>query len=198
MRRWVAVLLGTVLLLTGTAPLAHAGKGWTPFYKRDGVVHRWEKCTLTYKVAFNGVPKNAARPLHTAVRDIERVTGVDFVYWGAVKRRISAKYTSTHSTRTRVNADILITMRGPSRSRTLAEASNFVTGTGFANGWITVRQKVRNRSFARQRSVYQHELGHILGLGHVRSRRDVMHPEAHGFLNTQGWRAGLRTLYRRC
>lgn len=49
-----------------------------------------------------------------------------------------------------------------------------------------------------QRSMWQHELGHILGLGHTSKKGEVMGMVNRGALSTRGWRRSLRHLYPEC
>jgi hypothetical protein len=106
---------------------------------------------------------------------VGRVTGFRFKYLGRTKRPVARSRHDFHPAGT----DVLVDWQSPRQDsglsgRVAGIGGHWVQGKRRFNGYVVLDQTA---SYPRVvwRQVMQHELGHVLGLGHARSRRQLMY-----------------------
>lgn len=163
----------------------------------DAVPVGWDPCReITYEVNTDGAPGSddaALAVVRSAVDEIASVTGLRWRYVGATDRRPQWKERFVPVGR---REPVLIAWAD---SREVAELKGDVAGVGGAvavaadgdrlryvtggvtldtDVWGDLRRTVRGE--AQQRALVLHELGHVVGLGHVDSEAELMYPDATG------------------
>ena len=171
-RSAVAVLLTALVLGVGAVP------GAAP--EAAAAKGRPAYCDVTYSV--EGA---AHRAMRRAMRDITRASGVTF-------RRVPVK-----------RADLNVVMLAKNRDNVMAQATLLPPRTLRSTDWqpVLLVYPVMNRyNFRVKRSVYQHELGHNLGMRHHRNPREVMYGQVAqpAQLGTPAWKSFLARKYARC
>ena len=137
---------------------------------------RWDPCEpITYRVnPADGYPA-AVSDLRRTFASVGRVTGFRFKYLGRSNRRVERSRHDNHPAGT----DVLIDWQSPRQERSL---SGRVTGIG--GHWVQGKRRFDGYMLLDQteryprvvwRQVMSHELGHVLGLGHANSRRQLMY-----------------------
>lgn len=160
----------------------------------------WDKCRrIGYRVYLRGAPKRAVRQAKTAVRRLNQVSGLRFVYRG--RSRVQASRFDHYASDT----GLVIGWSSPRRAPVqltgagLGGASYLSTGEITA-GFVLLNNKVdlapgfgrgpREGVQGTIGQVLMHELGHAVGLTHVRDRRQLMYYAATRKKAT--WGAGDR------
>lgn len=194
-RSWGMIALALAALLTVVAiGLANLGPGHGPHaflqVDSDGVPYRWDPCRpIEYVVNPERAPDGAVDDVHEAVARVSAATGIEFVDDGTVatdaQQQIgSAFMDSTTDTGYR---PLLFTWESDFYMRTLDDRDNLL---GFGIPWrgqgdqahiyvsgavVLNRQAGMSTGFGGRYSegaVLLHELGHVIGLAHVRQGED--------------------------
>ena len=177
------------------------------------VVARWNPCRAHgYKVNLASVPA-AARPTvlaetHAAMRVLAVKTGMTFTYKGATAE------VPRQGSYVKQSADIIIAYTTPAKTNFSLAGSTAGLG-GFAggwrssyNGWTTTYSAGINKGYlvvdtpdllahfkpgfgtgVRRGNLLLHELGHVVGLGHVSNARLLMNPTLSSY-TPNGYAAG--------
>ena len=203
------VLLITVPVLLGSPRSSESGKGlhavagvsaapWSAeFVDSAGVPARWDPCTpIHYVVNYAFAPPGAEADITEAISRVSAATGMTFLPDGR---------TSENAERDRAAyqpaaypdewAPVLIAWSPPAGTDLLddpkAEAVTVpVAVTGGASGGSLVSAEIvlnTDRQLAvgfgpgpSEGEVLMHELGHVVGLGHVSSTSEAMYPSVRG------------------
>lgn len=165
--------------------------------------------TIRYQLNLTQAPPGAEGVLGVAIQNVERATGLKFEYVGISGRRPLAKAPRLHTlTRT---PPIVISWATPAEAPALAgnvagyAGSSYMSdGYGkahFATGQVVLDSDVFTQLLqtsdgsAQARAIAMHELGHLVGLDHVKETTELMHSENTGQLDFgPGDRAGLARL----
>jgi len=160
----------------------------------DGSPVRWNACeAIRYVVNPSASPPGSVDDVHEAVRRVSAATGIAFTYEGLTdeepSRRRPAYQPARYGDRW---APVLIAWVDPSSSdisfeqdghRAAAVASPIVAPGDdqiFVSGWIAMSLEDPNPPGfgvpGAQGPVVLHEMGHVLGLGHVDSQGEIMEP----------------------
>jgi hypothetical protein len=199
----IAVVFAAVpTLAAGPADAASAPYSLSYMTLGNGkkVVARWNPCRAhSYKVNLASVPA-AARPAvlaetHAAMRVLAAKSGMTFTYKGATTEVPRVGSTARQS------ADIVIAYTTPAKTNYRLAGPTAGLG-GYAGGWKSVSNGRTttysagiNKGFlvidtpdmlahfkpgfgtgARRGNLLLHELGHVVGLGHVSNARLLMNP----------------------
>lgn len=181
-----------------------------------GTPVRWDPCTVvTWRInyAAGAAYKKELKRVKAAFADVSRATGITFRYLG------TSKYAPFTNAAQKEKASILVGFAKPGRSglpRRSSVAGLGGSGQGFpkdANGFESFYTKlpytngqavwdatvVRRISSGQKRSLYLHELGHVMGLDHTTKRTQIMYPSLLPSTPSRygaGDRAGLKKLGR--
>jgi hypothetical protein len=146
---------------------------WTWLSHRDA---RWDPCrTIAYRINPRGSYRGATADIRRAFRQVGRVTGLRFDYLGRTGREVRRNQLGYHPAGT----DVVVDWQSP---REEAALSGRVAGIG--GHWVMGRQRfsgfmLLDRTDRLRRSTWRqvvtHEVGHVLGLGHAHSRRQLMY-----------------------
>jgi hypothetical protein len=216
---WVAagMVTGWAEAASGTGrvrvPRGHRTAGTTRDFsylygsRRAGPAVRWNGCVpIGYQISRAHAPAGAARLVARALAKVTAATGLRFAYAGRTRYR---PYRPQGADNVRPSG-ITIAWASPGRVPTLAgDVLGYGTGTHAVQGRWTAGAVVLDDTFGFERgfrttghraavgAVLLHELGHVIGLGHVRARSQVMypllgHPAPGGY--QAGDLAGLHTL----
>lgn len=173
MKRIIAGLIILLSLLVG-------GVAWANISETEPAL-RIQSCTMTYDMV-----KATPKALQQAINDIYKVSGI------AITRV------------PRGQGQIHITRRYKIDSYAVAEAHPFTVWNSdgsdpyISGGTIDVYSPMVFLPFSYRRMVYEHELGHILGLPHSPNPKEVMYYKARGWRKTPEFVAALRALYPEC
>jgi hypothetical protein len=169
------------------------------------VVARWNPCRLhSYKVNLASVPAAARKAVlaetHAAMRTLSVKTGIPFTYRGATAEvpRLGSYV--------RQSADIIIAYTTPAKTNYRLAGATAGQG-GYAGGWRSTSNGIKttysagiNKGYLvvdtpdllahfkpgfgaglRRGNLLLHELGHVVGLGHVNNARLLMNPSLSGY-----------------
>ncbi|HWU31838.1 MAG TPA: matrixin family metalloprotease [Marmoricola sp.] len=145
---------------------------------------------LKYVVNPAGAPVNYLSFIEPAIQKVQKASGLKFVYVG-----LSGDTWQTRRS-AEVGEPILISFPN-SLDRSVAQADtvglggstevsvagivqpHYLTGSvSLLSSWFNEESSIG--ATAAEESVVMHELGHVLGLGHVQHRDEVMYPTTHG------------------
>jgi hypothetical protein len=188
----------------------------------DGTPVRWNACdAIRYVVNPSTAPEGSIADVHEAVRRVSAATGIAFEYEGLTdeipERRRPAYQPDRYGDRW---APVLIAWVDPDQTNipfdrsghTAAAVASPTVPSGrdqvFVSGWIAMNLRDENPpgfGFAgAQGPVLLHELGHVMGLGHVDRMGEIMEPSGGNVadfgpgdlegLNQVGRRAGCLTV----
>jgi hypothetical protein len=197
-------------------PAAHTDE--YQFLARDfnGDPIRWNPCEpIHYVVNLGLAPEGSLQDVQEAVRRMSRATGVEFVDDGLTdeipERRRPVYQPDRYGDRW---APVLIAWVDPDDTD-IAFARDGHTAAGVAapsvptdgtdilvSGWVAINLDDPNPSgfgsIGAQGPVVQHELGHVMGLDHVKSSGELMEPSGGGVTDFgSGDLEGLARLGRR-
>jgi hypothetical protein len=182
---------------------------------RQGMRARWNPCEPIHYVVNPGLaPAGSIEDVHEAVRRVSSATGIPFEYDGLsdeVPGRGRGSYVpSLYGHRWAPvliawvdpqRTDITFERNGHTAAAVAAPLSPLVDSDVLVSGWVAINQHDPNPpGFAHpgdQGPVLLHELGHIMGLGHVEAVGEIM--ESSGGAVTDfgpGDLEGLRLLGR--
>jgi hypothetical protein len=181
----------------------------------------WDPCRPIRYVVRGTPPAGAERIVAEAVADIGAAAGLRFVHAGPTDEAPSADRRPYQPERYGERwAPVLIAWSDPAESPTLAGRTMglgaswrfpeptpgkwgrqvYVSGSVLLDRpqFVRLLRSGRADAVAVSRSVVVHELGHVLGLAHVGSRNQLMHPETHPDVTSlrAGDRRGLAALGR--
>jgi hypothetical protein len=160
--------------------------------KLHGQPVHWIKCqTIDYRFSRSKAPAHALKQVKHAIKLLHRGSGLRFSYLGRTK--LIPGNTTNYPGRTR----LLIGWSTPAKSRALAQSGGAEAGVGgfsynlsngeIIQGSVVLNRKVRLTSgfgtgptVGSQGTVGElllHELGHAVGLAHVKSQSQIMFPE---------------------
>lgn len=195
-------------------PSAPAGEHRIARSNDDGTPVRWNPCRpVRYVLNLTHAPAFAASELTAAVAELERASGLDLVYAGPTSERPQPDRPRRDPSRYGDGwAPILISF---------APATELPFGSPTASGWGQAVATAGPRTGALQyvtgqvvlrpggwtagvssvnplRLMLQHELGHVVGLGHVPSKVEIMGTGGNGTARRWGTgdRAGLAAVGR--
>jgi hypothetical protein len=216
----VCVLLAASLGALALAPLVQGGKpeegtGFLFLDRTDqGVPTRWNPCEpIHYVVNASLAPQGSLGDIHEAVSRISAATGIAFEYEGTTDEEASAYREEYQPERYGERwAPILIAWAYPGDTDIPFEHGDEVAAAVavpvipptrfedvYVSGWIALNTDDPNPPGfdlpGQQGPVILHELGHLMGLGHVERVGEIMHPAGGGVVDLgPGDREGLRQL----
>jgi hypothetical protein len=220
---WVVAVCVLLALSLGAVALAPLFQGTKPtegpgflFLDRtdQGAPTRWNPCEpIHYVVNASLAPPGSIADVHEAVRRISSATGISFVYEGITDEEASIHREFFQPDRYGPRwAPVLIAWADPDDSdipfvrgdRVAAGvAVPVIPSTRFedvyVSGWIAINADDTNPPGfdlpGEQGPVILHELGHLMGLGHVKTAGELMNPSGGGVTDlAAGDREGLREL----
>jgi hypothetical protein len=222
--RWVTVVCVLLALSMGAlaiAPLfegteeAAPGPGFQFLDRTDqGTPTRWNPCEpIHYVVNATLAPPGSIDDVYEAVRRMSEATGIAFVYEGPTDEEPSI-YRDVYQLDRYGDrwAPVLIAWADPDDTDIPFERGDRVAaGVAvpvipptrlediYVSGWVAINADDPNPPGfgfpGQQGPVILHELGHLMGLGHVRTPGELMHPEGGGVVDFgSGDREGLHRL----
>jgi hypothetical protein len=219
-RPWLAVLAaGVVLTLAAAAVVPFVAPGPTAtdyaFLSRrgNGDPVRWNPCEpVHYVVNASLAPPGSIEDVHEAVRRISEATGIAFVYEGVSDERPSAARGAYLPSRYGERwAPVLIGWVDPDGSDIPFHAPDGIASAVasplypdgawdlYVSGWVAMNAEDPNPPGFdapwQQGPVLLHELGHVMGLGHVDASGEIMQRAGGGATDLgPGDLEGLRRL----
>jgi hypothetical protein len=216
----VCVLLALSLGAVAIAPLLQGrepveGPGFLFLDRTDqGLPTRWNPCEpIHYVVNASLAPQGSIGDVHEAVSRISAATGIAFVYEGPTDEEASIHREDYQPDRYGKRwAPVLIAWADPDNSDIPFQRDNHVAAgvavpdipshrfeDVYVSGWIALNADDPNPPGfdlpGQQGPVLLHELGHLMGLGHVHTVGELMHPSGGGVVDLgPGDREGLREL----
>jgi hypothetical protein len=221
--RWVVAVSGALavgLALAAVAPLfdtddAPRGPGFQFLDRTDrGTPTRWNPCEpIHYVVNATLAPTDSIMDVHEAVRRVSAATGIPFAYEGPTDEEPSVDRSIYQPERYGDRwAPVLIAWADPDDTDIPFEREGRVaSGVAvpvipprrlddvYVTGWIALNADDPNPPGfdlpGQQGPVLLHELGHLVGLGHVNDLTELMHPSGGNVVDFgPGDLEGLRRL----
>jgi hypothetical protein len=220
---WVVAVCALLALSLGAVAIAPLFQGGEPaegpgflFLDRtdQGAPTRWNPCEpIHYVVNASLAPQGSIGDVHEAVRRISSATGIAFVYEGLTDEEATTYREIFQPDRYGKRwAPVLIAWADPGDSDIPFEHDHHVAAgvavpvipptrfeDVYVSGWIALNADDPNLPGfdlpGQQGPVILHELGHLMGLGHVHTVGELMHPSGGGVVDLgPGDREGLREL----
>ena len=220
---WVTVVCALLAISMGVVAIAPVfegaeeprGPGYLFLDRTDqGTPTRWDPCEpIHYVVNAELAPPGSVEDVHEAVRRVSGATRIAFVYEGPTDEEVSISRDVYQFDRYGDRwAPVLIAWVDPDDSDMPFERDDRVApGVAgpriaptrledvYVSGWVAINADDPNPpGFSvpgQQGPVILHELGHLMGLGHVRPPGELMHPSGGGVVDFgPGDREGLRLL----
>lgn len=177
-----------------------AGKGGYTFMHKlpDGRPVTYDPCRPIHYVLAAGAPAYARPLLARSLHEVSQATGLQFVYDGTTEERPSTQRDPYQPDRYGDRwAPVLIAWTTSSQVRRLkgdvaglggseevvppgngTNALHYVTGSVVFDGPALRRIRASTFGLTISHDVVLHELGHLVGLGHVKEPTQVMYPKA--------------------
>jgi len=212
-RLLIAVLVPLAGGLLSVAPTSPATSAVThPWTREDpSFPFRWNPCQpITYRVDLAGTPRRNLRVLRSALHDVSAASGFRFVYAG---HTAAVPYAKGRTTLDQVPADgLTVAWATPQRVPDLAGHVVGLGGPGASSRRVGADWEIESAGVVidktavlpatavkgpNLKSLLLHELGHAMGLGHSRSKADVMYPALGPWSRPRlgpGDKAGLHAL----
>jgi hypothetical protein len=216
----VCVLLALSFGAVALAPLFQAtepteGPGFLFLDRTDqGAPTRWNPCeAIHYVVNASLAPPGSIADVHEAVRRISAATGISFVYEGITDEEASIYRDVFQPDRYGPRwAPVLIAWADPDDTDIpFVRGDRVAAGVAvpvipptrfedvYVSGWIAINADDPNPPGfelpGEQGPVILHEIGHLMGLGHVKTAGELMNPSGGGVTDlAAGDREGLREL----
>jgi hypothetical protein len=216
----VCVLLALSLGAVALAPLFQGAKptegpGFLFLDRTDqGTPTRWNPCEpIHYVVNASLAPPDSIADVHEAVSRISAATGIPFEYEGITDEEASIYRKDYQPDRYGARwAPVLIAWADPDDSDIPFESGDRIAAgvavpvipstrleDVYVSGWIAINADDPNPPGfdlpGEQGPVILHELGHLMGLGHVKTVGELMNPSGGGVTDlAAGDREGLREL----
>jgi hypothetical protein len=217
----VCVILALSLGAVALAPLLRGGRqaegpGFLFLDRTDeGFPTRWDPCRpIHYVVNASRAPEGSTADIHEAVGRISAATGIPFEYEGPTDEEATAYRQPFQPDRYGDRwAPVLIAWADPETSDIPFERDGHVAAgvaqplvppsprveDVYVSGWVALNAEDPNLPGfdlpGQQGPVILHELGHLMGLGHVNTVGEIMHPFGGGVVGLgPGDLEGLRQL----
>lgn len=216
----VCVLLALSLGALAVAPLFEGtpsteGPGFQFLDRTDeGIPTRWNPCQpIRYVVNASLAPQGSITDVHEAIQRVSAATGIVFEYEGPTDEEATIHREIFQPDRYGDRwAPVLIAWADPDDSDIPFERDNHVAAgvavpvipytrfeDVYVSGWLALNADDPNLPGfdlpGQQGPVILHELGHLMGLGHVKTVGELMHPSGGGTVDLgPGDLEGLRQL----
>jgi len=174
LKKFITLFLFVLLTILNVVPASAAS--WKSIRNEEGERITWLTCTVEYAIDGNG---HSTKAIRAAIKEAEKVSGLDFrrVKWNQAELQV---YFSNKRSK---------------KSHAYTEYTYLGNKQYFA--FINVYGGVYKRSYNTQLNVYRHEIGHALGLAHIKGS-DVMNKKVGPKHTRTAWKAGLKWLYKKC
>jgi hypothetical protein len=218
---WVVAVCVLLVLSLGAAAVAplfqgaeeSAGPRFLFLDRTDqGAPTRWNPCEpIRYVVNTQLAPPGSIEDVYEAVRRISAATGITFEYEGVTDEEATIFREAFQPDRYGDRwAPVLIVWTDPDQSDIPFEHEDRVAAgvavpmipptrveDVYVSGWVAINADDPNPPGfdfpGQQGPVILHELGHLMGLGHVDTIGELMHPNGGGLIDLgPGDREGLR------